>query len=127
MRKKNLLLVEDDCLIGEKLLKTASELQVLDKILLSTNLEEAENILLTHKFDMIVLDLNLPDGNGIQLLKWLNKNQIQTKVFIFSTSIELKRLCLKNGAYAFFDKSQDFDVLMNTILSCSSNDDNSIS
>ena len=126
MHKKSLLLVEDDCLIGEKLLKTTTELQVLEKVLLSKNLQEAKNNLLAEKFDMIVLDLNLPDGNGIQLLKWLAEKKIRTKIFIFSTSKELKRMCIKNGAHAFFDKSQDFDTLINTIRSYTSNDDYSI-
>ena len=64
---------------------------------------------------MIILDLNLPDGNGIELLKWVKEKQIETKVYVFSTSIELKLLCLKYGTFAFFDKAKDFNKLIETL------------
>ena len=123
MPKKKLLLVEDDLLVGERLLNKTLELKVLEKVQLTKNLKEAKDNLLAEKFDLIVLDLNLPDGNGIELLKWLNEKQIRAKVFIFSMNRELKRICLRNGAHAFFDKSNDFDTLISTIFSSSSNDD----
>jgi DNA-binding NarL/FixJ family response regulator len=56
--------------------------------------------------------LKLPDGNGIQLLKLLKDKKIETKVFVFSISTELKRVCLKYGAFAFFDKAKGFDELI---------------
>ena len=65
---------------------------------------------------MIILDLNLPDGNGIELLKWVKEKQIETQVYVFSTSIELKRLCLKYGTFAFFDKAKDFNKLIETLI-----------
>ncbi|MGY8910426.1 MAG: response regulator [Flavobacteriales bacterium] len=113
--KINLLLIEDDFLIGERLYNTAKDLQNINKINLSVNLEEAKTMLMLTDYDFIVLDLNLPDGNGIELLKWLKEKKKPVKVFIFSINIELKRICLKNGAEAFFDKSQDFDALIDTL------------
>ena len=113
--KINLLLIEDDFLIGEKLFNTAKDLQNINLINLSVNLEEAKAALMLTEYDFIVLDLNLPDGNGIELLKWLRAKEKTVKVFIFSINIELKRICLKNGAAAFFDKSQDFDTLIDTL------------
>ena len=111
----NLLLIEDDFLIGEKLYNTAKDLHNINLINLSVNLEEAKTALMLTEYDFIVLDLNLPDGNGIELLKWLREKKKPVKVFIFSMNIELKRICLKNGAEAFFDKSQDFDLLIDTL------------
>jgi len=111
----NLLLIEDDFLIGEKLYNTTKDLHNINLINLSVNLEEAKTALMLTDYDFIVLDLNLPDGNGIELLKWLREKKKLVKVFIFSMNIELKRICLKNGAEAFFDKSQDFDVLIDTL------------
>tara|TARA_R110002049_G_scaffold173090_3_gene339872 strand:+ start:3704 stop:4066 length:363 start_codon:yes stop_codon:yes gene_type:complete len=111
----NLLLIEDDFLIGEKLYNTTKDLHNINLINLSVNLEEAKTALMLTDYDFIVLDLNLPDGNGIELLKWLREKKKSVKVFIFSINIELKRICLKNGAEAFFDKSQDFDLLIDTL------------
>jgi len=113
--KINLLLIEDDFFIGEKLYNTTKDLQNIHRVNLSVNLQEAKTNLMLTNYDVIVLDLNLPDGNGIELLKLLKKTKNHVKVFIFSINIELKRICLKNGAESFFDKSQDFDLLIETI------------
>lgn len=115
-KPKNLLLIEDDFYIGEKLYKTAKTLQNIEKVNLKDTLEKAKMELTTSHYDLIILDLNLPDGNGIELLKWLKEENKQIKVFIFSMNIELKRMCLKQGAHAFFDKSQDFDLLISNIV-----------
>lgn len=113
--KNNLLLIEDDFLIGEKLYNTAKTLQNIEKVNLKDTLEKAKTELMLSHYDLIILDLNLPDGNGIELLKWLKENNKKPKVFIFSMNIELKRMCLKYGAHAFYDKSQDFDILISNI------------
>ncbi|TMM31213.1 response regulator [Polaribacter aestuariivivens] len=120
--ERNLLLVEDDKHIGELLYTSVKGLNTLKTIELSTTLKEAKSKLLNVFYDIIVLDLSLPDGNGIQLLKWLNKKNVETKVFIFSMNTELKRMCLQYGASAFFDKANDFDSLIDTI----SNDNSKI-
>ena len=114
-KPKNLLLIEDDFHIGEKLYNTAKGLDVIGKVSLSNNLKDGMAKLAEAEYDLVTLDLSLPDGNGIELLKWLKEKEIKVKVFVFSMNIELKRICLKNGAIAFFDKSNDFDLLISNI------------
>ena len=41
--------------------------------------------------------------------------KFSTKVFVFSVNTELKNICLRYGAAAFFDKANDFDKLIETI------------
>lgn len=48
------------------------------------NLFSGEDALIDHNFDIIVLDLNLPDGNGLTLLKQLKKEHPNTGVLIVS-------------------------------------------
>ena len=111
----NLLIVEDNTFIGEKIVKAAKEVNGVKDIRLTTTLQEAISFLSDTKVERITLDLNLPDGNGIELLKWLKEKQIETKVFVFSASTYLKKICLRYGALAFYDKSKDFDELIETI------------
>ena len=49
-----------------------------------TNLFDAEDQLLDHQFDVIVLDINLPDGNGLKLLDIIKKEQENSGVVIVS-------------------------------------------
>lgn len=93
----------------------AKEIKDINDICLKNSLQHAISILTETKFEFIILDLKLPDGNGIELLKWLKENNIDTKVFVFSISTELKKTALKYGASAFFDKSKDADALMEAL------------
>lgn len=111
----NLLIVEDNPFIGEKIVNAAKEVSGIKEIRLTASLQEAITFLNDTKVELVTLDLSLPDGNGIELLKWFKENKIDTKVFVFSTSKELKQICLRYGASAFFDKAKDFDELINTI------------
>ena len=109
------MIVEDNHFIGNKISDTTKEISSVKDVILVKSLKEATSFLSDTKFEFIILDLNLPDGNGIELLKWLKEKSIETKVFVFSTNTELKQICLRNGAFAFFDKAKDFDVLIETL------------
>lgn len=112
---KDMLVVEDHAYIRESILKATKGFNDIRDIKLSSTLHEAYTFLNNANFDLIILDLSLPDGNGLDLLKMINEKKIKTKVFVFSMSTNLKRSCLKNGATAFFDKASDFDVLIEAI------------
>jgi DNA-binding NarL/FixJ family response regulator len=126
MRKINLLLIEDNSHIHKKLYNAATDIETVSTVDVSTNLKDGMDKLTKANYDLVVLDLSLPDGSGLQLLKWINEKQLDIKVLVFSMNIELKKLCLKNGAHAFFDKSKDFDALIDKIFSFSSKDDFSL-
>jgi len=111
----NLLIVEDNPFIGEKIFNAAKEVRNIRNIQLTESLQEAISFLTDTDVELMILDLRFPDGNGIELLKWLNEKQIKTKVFVFSISTELKQTCLKYGAFSFFDKATDFDKLIEAI------------
>ena len=113
----NLLVIEDNAYIGEKIVNASKEIKKIKEVKLSTTLKDAFEFLSKIEFDKITLDLSLPDGNGIEILKWLKEKNIEKKVFVFSTNTELKQICLRYGATAFFDKANDFDNLINTIKS----------
>ncbi|MEO9570078.1 MAG: response regulator [Polaribacter sp.] len=111
----NLLVIEDNPYIGQKIVNAAKKINGIKNIYLSESLKEAFSFLNKSNFEIITLDLSLPDGNGIEVLKWLKEKKTDKKVFVFSTSTELKQMCLKYGALAFFDKANDFDDLIENI------------
>ena len=87
----------------------------IESICVSKTLQEALCILKNNNFKFITLDLKLPDGNGIDLLKKLQEKNTETKILVFSISAELRHVCLKYGAFAFFDKATDFDMLLDVL------------
>ncbi len=112
--EKKVLIVEDNAIIAEGISKAISIENYPIKKKLTDKIKDAINLLNTHMFQLIILDLSLPDGSGLEILKMLNEKKVEKHVLVFSTNIHLKRICLKYGAYAFFDKATDFDELVKT-------------
>ena len=113
--QNNLLIIEDNQFIGQKIYNATKKINCIESICISETLQEAFSILKKTNFKFITLDLRLPDGNGIELLKKLKEEKTETKVLVFSMSTELKQICLNYGAFAFFDKATDFDKLINAL------------
>ena len=111
----NLLIVEDNSFIGKSVVTAAKKINGIGDVCLTESLQEAISFFENTYFDIVILDLKLPDGNGLELLKILKEKQIATKVFIFSISTELRFFTLKYGAHAFFDKATDFDDLIEAV------------
>ena len=81
-----ILLLEDDLILNEILEEhlTNQKLQVITTF--TSN--EAIKYLYSEIFDLLILDVNVPDLNGFELLKELRKNNILTPA-IFVTSLNM--------------------------------------
>jgi two-component system cell cycle response regulator len=79
-----------------------------DKIKLSRalSIEEAMDMLKQGKFDLIILDYLLPDGNGIDFIKKMKKRDIELPVVVntaYGDEIIASQL-IKEGAYDYITK-----------------------
>jgi two-component system response regulator PilR (NtrC family) len=74
---------------------------------------EARAMLTRHKFDICITDMNLPDGNGIELVEHIQANfpNLPTAVITAYGSVEKAVTALKAGAFDFVSKPVDLDVL----------------
>ncbi len=64
---KHILLLEDDAALGQGI-RFALENDSI-QVELCTALSQAQTILLSKDFDLLILDVNLPDGSGLDLLR----------------------------------------------------------
>jgi DNA-binding NarL/FixJ family response regulator len=77
-----------------------------------TKLENAEScieLLKKEEFDLIILDLNLPDMDGISLTEWIKRHNPQQMILIFSmnpTSVYAKKL-YQMGVMGYLNKQAD--------------------
>lgn len=83
--------------------------------------EECKNIFSTEfgKFDVCVLDLNLPDISGIELLRYINSNYKNTKVLVLTVHNEIDYLIdsVNNGAKGYILKDSSSNELIKAIKS----------
>jgi DNA-binding response OmpR family regulator len=99
-----LLIVEDEL---ELLNSTCVYLQKEDFVCEpASNFFEAEDKLLSYNYDVVILDINLPDGNGLNLLKYIKEKSPETGVLIVSAkdSLDDKLKGLDLGADDYITK-----------------------
>lgn len=100
----HLLIIDDneELLYGlQQLLKDA-----LYRVDVATTITQGSETIFKKKFDLILLDWMLPDGNGIDLLAFLRREKINTPVLLFSSKkeIEDKVQALDAGADDYLEK-----------------------
>jgi DNA-binding NarL/FixJ family response regulator len=114
---KVVLVVEDSLLIIERIIRLLSEADNIKMVIHAANYAESLKMINEISADIILLDLNLPDKSGLELLKEIKSNQPQVKVIVLTNhaSDNYREICTYMGADYFFDKSSDFDKLPGTI------------
>lgn len=77
----------------------------------------AENIVNEYKPDIVLMDINMPDVNGIEATKQLIKKYPETKVIILSIHDDETYVthALKTGAQGYLLKEMDTDSLIEAI------------
>ena len=80
-KRPKVLHVEDEA-DAHKVVKTLLEEQC--KLLWATNLKNAKDMLVADKFDLVLLDVGLPDGSGLDLLEIIEQNEHKPNVVIYS-------------------------------------------
>ncbi|MDQ7051339.1 MAG: EAL domain-containing protein [Enterobacterales bacterium] len=105
----NLLIVDDDIVDRAHIKRTLRRFDTQYQIVEAENVNSALSLLNTMEFDAILLDYNMPQRNGIELLLELRKenNDKASAIIMMSTSEEeeLAMECLKAGAQDFIAKS----------------------
>jgi FixJ family two-component response regulator len=81
------------------------------------NIEEAEKALLDQQVDLVITDVNLPDGNGMSLLPSIQKNHPTASAIIITgaPSVEGAISAIRHGAVDFLPKPFDTQQLIDRI------------
>ena len=107
-----ILLVEDDKMLGQTV-KQAIE-QDSHVVDLVENADDCETAIATTSFDLILLDINLPDKSGIEILKDIrnSKNNIPVLMLTARDSVSQKIEGLNSGADDYLVKPFDLEELL---------------
>ncbi len=105
-----LFIVDDSSLICERIRAVVSDIKGFE--IVGEAVEQSEAIQSINKTnpDVVILDIRLPKGNGIEVLREL-KNKDHAPVVIMLTNYpypQYRTKCNAIGADYFFDKSTEF-------------------
>lgn len=106
MDKNNILIVEDHALTSFAL-KTALCTQAYTKeIFEATNAPDAYKIIEQNKIDLILMDIGLPDVNGIVATKEIKQKNPDIKIIILTSHCDKEEVleCLEAGISAYCTK-----------------------
>ena len=107
----NVLVVEDNFDIGDAV--SAHVVADGHRVDWCMNLKDAARRLISKKYDLVLLDLRLPDGNGLSLLQDIRREDDKTQIIIMTAQDQYSdRLAgMKGGADDFLVKPFDLDEL----------------
>ena len=116
------LIADDHLLIREglkRILKDESQIKIVGEC---ENALEIFNFLEKNECDMLILDINLPDKNGMEVLNSLRSTSPDLKVLILSVSPEERYATkfLKAGAMGYLSKNAAADQLVNAVIKTAS-------
>lgn len=116
---KTLLIVDNSLFIVERLVDMLKEIKLIEKIFTATDYDTALDILNKENAGIVLLDIQLPGKNGIELLKHIVSHFPETKVIVLSNLVSdfYQKLCKTSGAFHFIDKAKDFDKIPEVISS----------
>ena len=115
----NVLIIDDCIAIARKLYELISENKLVHVHGQAKSVREGLDMVTKLNLDIVFLDINLPDGTGMEVLIYLKKIKPNVKVVIFSNSSNnlYKRKFTERGSDYFLDKSKDFAMIPGLVSS----------
>ena len=115
--KHSILIVEDDAAFGMMLQTWLKKNNY--EVVLATQYAQAKKEISSKKFDLILTDLRLPDGDGILLMTWV-REQLKSRVpFILMTGyaeVQTAVSAMKLGAFDYLKKPINPSLLEEKIV-----------
>ncbi len=117
----SVLIVDDSDLVRTRLGSLMQEVSSIRSIRLSRDVREALRACETVQPNLALIDLRLPDGSGIEVLRHLRRTVPACTTILLSTlaAHECRHECLAAGADYFFNKATEFDRLTDVLTSLS--------
>ncbi|CAG0993380.1 Transcriptional regulatory protein DegU [Flavobacteriales bacterium] len=120
MKKRNILLVDDHVLVRNGLKLMLQSNPEVGQITEASNGHDAINLCSEKEFDMVFMDINMPEMNGIETSEIILKMKPQTKIVCLSMHNEFTYISkmLDIGAYGYLLKDcepEEFSIAIRSV------------
>lgn len=118
MKPVNIIIIDDHSLVREgikQLLELDGDIKVIGE---AGNGEEGIELIKKTNPDVVLLDINMPKMNGLQMLQKLKENNIKVKVLILTIHNEIEYLAkaVEIGINGYVLKDSDSEILKKAIF-----------
>ncbi len=117
--KKNILIVEDHELTRFGLKTTFEDVDFVGEIYEAASAEDALEIFKANAIDIVIMDLGLPNMNGIDATQAIHEMNKETKIIILTSHNDEREVLnsLKSGANAYCSKEINLQRLVQVVQS----------
>ncbi len=104
------LIADDAAVVRERLVAMVSEIPGVAVVAEAGCVQETLRAVREHKPQVVILDLSMPDGSGLDVLAQMRREQLEAVVLVLTNYPyqEYELLARERGASAFLDKSREF-------------------
>jgi DNA-binding NarL/FixJ family response regulator len=111
--KIKVFIADDSLIVREHLVTMLEELAGIKVVGQAENVAEAISAIRILQPDVVILDIRMPGGNGIDVLQTIKQDEVAPMVIILTNYPypAYRQKCLQAGADFFLDKSTEFDQI----------------
>lgn len=108
-----IFIVDDSKVLRDRLVSMLSEVEGIEVVGQAGNAAEAISGIRRLKPRAVVLDIQMPGGSGIEVLRTIKREAPPTVVVMLTnhTLAQYREKCMELGADYFLDKTRDLDKL----------------
>ncbi len=116
-RKLSIAIVDDSEIIRERLVNKIRKNDSYNVIWQAENAESTYISCSEAEPAVLILDIQLPDGSGIDVLEKIKTDNSSIKVIMLTNypSLPFRKKCIEAGADYFFDKSTEFEKVFDVL------------
>jgi DNA-binding NarL/FixJ family response regulator len=111
--------VEDSPLIRKRIIENLQSMGGFDVVGFAEAEDAAVAAIVAAKPDVVITDIRLKEGNGIEVVRQLREKAFapQPRIYVLSNyaNVEYRRQCELVGADDFFDKSGEYDRFLDAL------------
>jgi DNA-binding NarL/FixJ family response regulator len=106
-------IADDSLVVRERLVTMLDELAGIEIVGQAETVAEAISAIGKLQPDVVILDIHLPDGSGIDVLQTIKQDEPAPVVIVLTNYPypAYRQKCLQAGADFFLDKSTEFDQI----------------
>jgi DNA-binding NarL/FixJ family response regulator len=106
-----ILIADDSAVIVQRLVTMLTEIKGIEIADQVATVGEASTAVASLRPDVVILDMQMPGGTGLDVLKSMQEHGVLSTVIVLTNFAypQMRKRCLQNGAEFFFDKSSEFE------------------
>jgi len=112
-RTLNVFIVDDSEILRERLRSILSDIKGVKIVGEAEDVATAKEFLTASTPDVVILDIRMPGGSGIDVLEMIKRQKPSVRVIVLTNYPypQYRKRCMELGAEFFLDKSTEFDRL----------------